>query len=1060
MDDLYGNAWGDPLNNYSSQPYPLPTWSTQVSSPKPQSPVEDDQNDPHVSDDEREDLTAETESRAGASDASWTADAIPWPVEENEGIFNSAWVSPKSVWSPAEQPQTTSAPGVSDDISHISLPLASPTLSEEPNEDYTTPSEQAQDTPVQSRAHSPDQFGTFESGTADATNSTEGGWGSPKYSRFDESVDPPNAWGQQDTAKAQDAEPVDEWEAARQMKEKVDRRVPPEVIASIIETFDQFSETMWQGRPSSDSQVQEEWLQNWRRGFDGVEGLNTVIDALLPEYTFAPRVPFAKSATAKEMNRSLRLTRHSSITRLSPMAHFMLSKGSSSDWEAAVKNRSDEIPDDMPIGWRIVERKEEASAPVEAKKRSSLFSSFWTRREGSTTSISSIPDTKAPPAQDSPTESSPTNSSFTAKRAATPPIVPLRTTSRSPSQSSEGQRSQSVSSNTPTKPPSVPPVITASFSASSTNTASSATSSPVDSITTTDGPAQSAVSRFLNRFSRPKSTASNSSIPLSSEDLDFLSDVPVVNGTSQIGDEDDDMPLWKQKAMMESKQGAVLPTPLTATPLRAGTPNRPPPQTVAEDDFDALFNAPIVQPQKIPLQTPSRPSSSVSQRGTFPPPSTPPQTETPRSFTIPLRPHTPSFPIVRMSAKSSTSSSGPVPFLIPPPPSTPSRSPTPQPSSRTVSPPIAASIPTLLPPPRLKPPEATLFDDDDDEFSDFLSSSQRPPVANGTKHPNAPSFSDPMKAIGLFDSSNSITSSTSQQPILHTSTGSTSSMASPVSDTADDAWGFGELEDSNSTAADSNHVSLIAGTPPTSTAVNQLSASQKWLSKPSPPPPPVPSKSGSSTPPSLTTSPLGPPPKPQPRQRLQPFNFPGPGKKQPPHSRSHSRRVSAEDHSHTIQLMNNASKRAAWPAPLSPLPEVLAPPPPPSSTVNSSITTPSSSKALLDINDDGPFSRAQEKSLPLNPAVSVIGPSEDGGGVSFSSTGSRGGGGFFSIPPPPGFTSRTSTAPPEPEQEQSLLDFGDFESPRTASIPKPTPPMGDKSGGGLSAQDLSFFEGF
>jgi hypothetical protein len=228
MDDLYGNAWGDPLNNYSTQPYPLPTWNTQVSSPKPQSPVEDDQNDHHVSDDESEDLTAETQSRAGASDASWTADAIPWPLEENQGSFSSAWMSPTNVWSPAEQPQTTaiSAPGGSEDIPPKSPPLASPTLSEEPNGDHTTPLEQAQDTPVQSRAHSPDQFGTFESGTADATDSTEeAGWGSPKYSSFDESVDPSNAWCQRDTAKAHDAEPVDEWEAARQMKEKVDRRV-------------------------------------------------------------------------------------------------------------------------------------------------------------------------------------------------------------------------------------------------------------------------------------------------------------------------------------------------------------------------------------------------------------------------------------------------------------------------------------------------------------------------------------------------------------------------------------------------------------------------------------------------------------------------------------------------------------------------------------------------------------------------------------------------------------------------------------------------------------------
>ena len=124
------------------------------------------------------------------------------------------------------------------------------------------------------------------------------------------------------------------------------------------------------------------------------------------------------------------------------------------------------------------------------------------------------------------------------------------------------------------------------------------------------------------------------------------------------------------------------------------------------------------------------------------------------------------------------------------------------------------------------------------------------------------------------------------------------------------------------------------------------------------------------------------------------------------------------------------------------------------------MTSVPSSKVLLDINDDGPFSRAQEKPRLLNSTVSVIGPSEDGSGVTFSNTRSRKSGGLFSIPPPPAFSSRTSRVPPRPEQEQSLLDFDDFESPRTASIPKPTPRTDDKSGVGLSAQDLSFFEGF
>ena len=853
---------------------------------------------------------------------------------------------------------------------------------------------------------------------------------------------------------------------------------PPEVIANIIETFEQFSENMWpEGTPSS-SQPTEEWLQTWRRGFDSVDGLyvthsfvccpvlirdihsNNLMDTLLPEYTFAPRVPFATSAIAKEMAKSLRLTRHSAVTRLSPMAHFMRSKGSSSDWEKAVKNRSDEVPDDMPVGWRIVEKKEDAPAPAETKKKSGIFSSFWNRREGS---ITSIPDVKTSLVPDSPAEPSPTKPASIVERIATPPIVPSRTGSQSPGKSVEGRRSQSVSSNRLTKPPPVPPVVTASVSASSATTVSPLSlvgqspadvmTSPVESTADADGPPQSAVSRFLGRFSRPKSTASHNSLSLSSEDLDFLSDAPVVQSATDAGDEDDDVPLGKQKAIMESRQGAVLATPLTATPPRAGTPPR---QAVVEDDFDALFNTPIVKPQRTPLQTPTRPSSSVSQRGPLHSHNTVSRTDSPKPPTNPLRPQTPSFPIVRMSPAPSLSSSGAVPFLIPPPPPSASRPTTPGPLVRTLSPPVIVPLPLLQPPPSQKPPKTDVFSDDDD-FSDFLSSNQELPAVNGTHKRKELSFSGVIESISSSSSLGPITTSNSQQPILQVTSGSGPSVVSPVSDTVEDAWGFEDFEDSTPvalTATNSAHVP----SPPTKVTANHLSAPQQWLSKPSPPPPPVPSKSGSSTPSSLTNSPLGPPPKSQflPKQRPPSFNLPRSDQQQPPHSRSHTRRVSAEEHSHTLQLLNNASKRGAWPAPLSPLPEVLAPPPPPSSKINGS---PNISRALLDLGEeDGAFARAQGKHQQPK-TVSVIGPSEDGGGMSFSNVGSRGSGGLFALPPPPGSVTRRNLAPPRPEQEQSLLDFGDFESPKTASLPKPAPAVADKSKGGLSAQDLSFFEG-
>jgi len=240
MDDLYGNAWGDPVNDYPSNP--LPTWDARPPSPKPPSPVGDDENDNYANDDDSEDTKAEPQSRTDDPDASWTTDAVPWPAEKSQSQYYAAWapVPPVDVWSSPAQPQApavptqapavpTQAPAVptqapSDDAPSKSPPPTPPTLTKEEHK----PLEQPQDTPIQSRVPSPDQFGTFESGDADAIISAdEVGWGPPKYSIFDDSVHSSNAWGQQATTEERDteAEPVDEWEAARRMREKLDRRV-------------------------------------------------------------------------------------------------------------------------------------------------------------------------------------------------------------------------------------------------------------------------------------------------------------------------------------------------------------------------------------------------------------------------------------------------------------------------------------------------------------------------------------------------------------------------------------------------------------------------------------------------------------------------------------------------------------------------------------------------------------------------------------------------------------------------------------------------------------------
>ena len=226
MDDLYGNAWGDPVNDYLPNPtHPLPTWNAQPPSPKLTSPVEDDQNENHANDDETEAHIAEPQFRTDALDTSWS-------TGESKDPYYPAWgpASPSNVWDSTVEPQPLEVPVLtpSDDVLPKSPPPVSPALAVETKEDHPLSSEQKQDAHAQSRAPSPDQFGTFESGNTNATVPVEGaGWGSPKYSTFDDSVDSSNAWGQQAATKERDteAEPADEWEAARRMKEKLDRKV-------------------------------------------------------------------------------------------------------------------------------------------------------------------------------------------------------------------------------------------------------------------------------------------------------------------------------------------------------------------------------------------------------------------------------------------------------------------------------------------------------------------------------------------------------------------------------------------------------------------------------------------------------------------------------------------------------------------------------------------------------------------------------------------------------------------------------------------------------------------
>ncbi|KAJ3821407.1 hypothetical protein F5880DRAFT_1614713 [Lentinula raphanica] len=96
---------------------------------------------------------------------------------------------------------------------------------------------------------SPDafEFGTFESGVSDSSvqdgiSVPDAEWGS--------------AWGTKESESNDgeaEEEVLDEWERARREKEKLDRAVPPELLASILHTLEQISDELWPPAPQIES---------------------------------------------------------------------------------------------------------------------------------------------------------------------------------------------------------------------------------------------------------------------------------------------------------------------------------------------------------------------------------------------------------------------------------------------------------------------------------------------------------------------------------------------------------------------------------------------------------------------------------------------------------------------------------------------------------------------------------------------------------------------------------------------------------------------------------------
>lgn len=207
-----------------------------------------------------------------------------------------------------------------------------------------------------------------------------------------------------------------------------------------------------------------------------------LIDQLAPDSSMLPsRLQFPTTVISKSMNEALRSTKHLTLFKNSPMAKVFSSKGSF-DWQKSTVSGGDSVPDVAPPGWRVLKKEEQRSTAeeVKAKKAAGGLLSFWNRR------------TSHPPAQPEASSQCPVTGTPSTSNVLTPPIHPQ----------AELMKQSSLTAPTPSTQPSTP-------------------------VATAEAPpAPSTVSKFLNRFSRAKSSGSrHSTLALSADDLEFLSDI-------------------------------------------------------------------------------------------------------------------------------------------------------------------------------------------------------------------------------------------------------------------------------------------------------------------------------------------------------------------------------------------------------------------------------------------------------------------------------------------------------------------------------------------------------
>ncbi|KAI0923864.1 hypothetical protein AcW1_006701 [Taiwanofungus camphoratus] len=919
----------------------------------------------------------------------------------------------------------------------------------------------------------------------------------------------------------------------------------------------------------------DNWKNDWRSGMEGVEGLNPFLEDFLPPLMLQRPAQFGKTAIAKRMATSVRLTKHLAITRASPMSHYMAAKGSTA-WEIAVKERKDVVEDDVPLGWRILEKEPSQVSPVDAnkgKKSSGRLFSFWGRREPTPShSRSASAEGKDMLSERSKSPAMGSHSRQASQDSAKAPVRTSIDKGISPIHATSSTLPSPLASSPAVSAPAAP-----SISPAPLLQLSSYADAPEPQVDPTQVPpatAPSAVSRFLNRFSRRRSALGSgnprSSLALSSDDLEFLSDiVPSAND-----DPEDDQDLTMKSLVSLVEPGPlppILPPPPPAPPrVPSVSPTGAPGNAVQSghntmDSFDSFFGSLDVGPSTSEPAIPPSSSGGPSLRPLIASPLKPSRPSTPAATEVPVpskrdtRPPSPSLlafpgpankqpsqPFFLPSPPSSRSQTPvsvtntsisqlpvpsphplpalksenrptsmpsrlsrpriPSPFIIPPPPSSQGRSHSNVPSSASTSSPSSDSanhspgsptsglplaelypmayrakqptqsapgppsascrsqtpIPILAAPPpppsrassSSRPPSGPLDAFADDDFASFdtfavpptkPSLQIPPPLPPPTSRSQTPAILPPPPSSRSHSSASalappplsSLPSNLRQNPII--------TIPSRRVDLFDDD-DFTEFHSSStsffrpspvqsfdSPSFDDSFTSEQSFLTPGKTQGFDVADFSPVLRTPSPPRPL--SKTLSAAPPTLSTKHT---------EQSQPELTGGTS------SLLLARRNrAAQQHQHTLSLVERAAARPGrWPAPPSPLPQAIPSPP----SVRSS-----GSAAFVDLMEDDASSRSHSVGLPgslsspalLNPVRSTQAPH---------------GLGIGNVPrlPPSSSSSQNSNAfgsGQHPTSSAGDSTWNVFNTGPPTTGPSMASTQGSGKSGGLSAQDLLFFEG-